>query len=355
MKMIKAMVLDNVNNNAHYLSGEFKQFLELIDKYIDLYDNDYLYMVGIDQSTSCTGITVASTGWELMFVIEFPKQFMDEIELIRKVAIVIKRVTRQTTVPLVVTEEPLIIRQVNYSKNLVKFRENIVSELSNRLPNFDRYDKDQCTSIYPNTWKTHVVSKEKVKRDKALAKQQGRKYKSRYSDKSAIAEDICDLFPRLSDFRWRCESKDYDAFDSLGILYGYLKENYKNGERILTKSIGMTNQKANYPFVMFIDNEEDVTQEKILSPVQQDVKELKVFTYNEDYTLIQNAENACSRAKVSVMQITDIPTILSLCFMFRRIYKPEMTVILYVYKRSYLTSNVKFSNILEECKYVSLD
>ena len=162
------------------------------------------YMLGLDQSTSCTGVTIVDTAWDIKIILDFKRDTGDKNAFYRTLKKFLADTFRDMKVSLVVIEKPVPTTQKMYTRVVLTELKGRVEEWISEIPSLSvaRFD-----SIYPQTWKSLVIDK--------------RKGTNRSNKKSCIADDICDKVPAFRGYYNCGHSKDYDAFDAFGILFGF--------------------------------------------------------------------------------------------------------------------------------------
>ena len=186
-------------------------------------NEDHSYMIGIDQSTSCTGFSILSTDMNIHVVIDFLNSDSDKNQYLRAFRGFLFSICKGQKITLLVHEEPVPQQVQKYSSRVLQ---ELVGHLKEWIASIPELEDAEIKSLYPQSWKSKVIDRD------AAASNGG--FKKRAKSKAAISEDVCKIFPYLCQYRARHFSKDYDCFDATGILIGWilLSHNEKGEEQI---------------------------------------------------------------------------------------------------------------------------
>lgn len=174
-------------------------------------DNTEPFRISLDQSSSSTGIyaTNKSRTFHLIGTIERDTTPLDMYK--NTLFLFIRRMLDKCFVDLFVTESVLFQREKNRALPVLAQLKGFINGWRSQIPELQAMDEERFAEIAPAAWKKHVYNKEKGK--------------GRFNKKAEIASDIVDIYPELKTyFDIVPKSSDYDAFDAVGILYGYEKE-----------------------------------------------------------------------------------------------------------------------------------
>lgn len=177
------------------------------------FPKDRQYSMGIDQSTTCTGIYIEDVTEDFSAILEIPRdKVMSKTQYFSELTKFLNYMFKDRELTTVVYERP-----IPNMKQSVAYK--TLTELAGKLEQW-LYDNPAMTkvktmSLYPQSWKSKVMDKSKGS--------------GRTSNKMAIAEDICDAKPHLKEFFRLTQAKDLDAYDACGILMGYKKLCFVDG------------------------------------------------------------------------------------------------------------------------------
>ena len=164
------------------------------------------YMVGIDQSSSCTGLAFVSTDYEVCVLLDVRRDYHQRDSFYSVLLQVLSRVIRGQKIALVVRECP--VPSYQYTKQ-------ILTELAGRIDAWvgilPELQSAEYGKLMPQSWKKYVVSQER-------AEENGQTFKKRSGSKSCVSFDVAQFFPATMEYRALHFSEDYDSFDALGIL-----------------------------------------------------------------------------------------------------------------------------------------
>jgi len=170
-------------------------------------DNQYEWYVSIDQSTSCTGITLFPADGPYFILLDvWRDKTMDSYNYYIELKALLKRLFKGIRVTTLTYERPI-------PKAAFRSAQNVLFELKGRLEEWIRdipeLNNTYTESLLPQTWKSYVI-KNTHSNKKTLSK-------------SMIALDIVSIYPGLRKYWEEYPFTDFDSFDSLGILLGYLR------------------------------------------------------------------------------------------------------------------------------------
>lgn len=166
--------------------------------------HDLTYDIGIDQSSSCTGIAIRSIDKDINILIDIRRDCGDKESFYREVKGILRGLITGLKIRSIVCEDPPPVTGKRYASAILLELRGIVSGWVETIPELAQAE---FSSVYPQTWKSFIVDKSKGK--------------GRSNIKACIAEDICDIVPGFNQYRTVYASNDYDSFDAFGILAGY--------------------------------------------------------------------------------------------------------------------------------------
>lgn len=173
--------------------------------------DDREWDVGIDQSTSCTGICLQDTKKEFQVLLDVKRdKALSKNEYYNDLFYLLKRLFAEKNIRYLVYERPA--PKDMYASRVLQELKGHLDEWIRTIPELEFATVE---SVFPQTWKKYIVDKSKGK--------------GRGKIKSAIAEDLCDRFIMLSEYKMKYLFTDYDSFDACGILNGFLEYAYCDG------------------------------------------------------------------------------------------------------------------------------
>lgn len=238
--------------------------------------SDKSWRVGIDQSTSCTGVAAISSDGEYVVLIDIRRDKTLSKEIFYKeLHYFLKRFFHNQKIEMLVIEKPVPSKFRSAGGVLTELKGHLEAWFAD-IPELDNTIYD---SLYPQSWKSLVIDSSKGK--------------NRFNDKSAIAEDLSDMYPCLRYYFTTYPYTDYDSFDALGLIVGYLQYAYdKNGVR----QICGTKEKTHTSLACY----KWVSLEELSNGVPSILKEAyfvfhpKFLSFNNKYDLADNARMASS-------------------------------------------------------------
>lgn len=164
------------------------------------------WMIGIDQSTTNSGIALISAKLDFVILLDLHRDKNLEKKIFyRDFFYLLRKLVDGKNIKLLVLEKPVPSKYRNAG--------NVLRELKGHLDDWiemiPEFENTYLGELYPQSWKSVVVNTGKGK--------------NRFNDKQAIASDLVDMFPCLERYYLTYPYSDYDSFDALGILLGYLQ------------------------------------------------------------------------------------------------------------------------------------
>lgn len=162
--------------------------------------------VGIDQSTSCTGICLERTDKSINVLLDVKRDQSMEVRMFyRDLFKLLNTITESgDKFRFVVMEKPA--PKDMYASRVLQELKGRMEEWIDLIPGFEGCLVD---SLYQQTWKSYVVDKSKGK--------------NRGKSKECVADDLADKIPLLRGYLTSYPFSSYDSFDACGILYGFKK------------------------------------------------------------------------------------------------------------------------------------
>lgn len=255
------------------------------------------YLVGVDQSTSCTGFYIKETTGLLEVLFDVRRGADNTEEFFRNLKYVLKSVFEGTIVDLVVHEEPVPNLKQAYTGRILTELKGRLQEWIKEIPAFQ-----QATIkwLYPQSWKKFVI-------DAKAAKEMGSTVAKRSKNKAMIAEDVCKILPYFNDYRKLHYSIDYDAFDACGILLGYLCAAYEpDGSRKIYSIMEKRHTSlVYYRYVKRTDFLEKVPHDVVFGEGYYIYSDCPILMYNRSYKFLDNVVMAGSEFPMSITFLPD--------------------------------------------------
>lgn len=168
--------------------------------------NSTHWYIGIDQSTSCTGITFKAADKSFLILLDVIRdKHMQKEDFFKDLRKIIMGTAKGQTFDLVVNEKPVPKREFQRARDTLF---ELLGRLNTWIEDTEEFQGVQHGAILPQTWKSLVMDKSKGKH--------------RSNVKAEVAADLVDRYPELKEYYEFYHTDDYDSFDSLGILEGYI-------------------------------------------------------------------------------------------------------------------------------------
>lgn len=233
------------------------------------------WYLGIDQSSSCTGICLLSTDLTYVILLDVrrDKNLPKEV-FYGELCQLLRRISLNVHFKIIANERPVPSKYRNAGAVLLELK----GKLDEWIYTIPAFRDVEHVSLYPQTWKSLVVNKNKGK--------------GRTRDKAAIAEDIVDQFPVLLTYYNMYPYSDYDSFDATGIIYGYLQYAFdENGNRMICGD----RERTHVSFVCYQWVPVDDVNAKFIKDSFRVYYKLfmpKYLTYNSRYSMLENVRMA---------------------------------------------------------------
>lgn len=249
---------------------------------------DTSWKIGIDQSTSCTGIALKSTDNKFVILLDVHNDYrIDKQGYYRGLKYLLRRIVRDRDFRFIVNEKPIPSKNKRYARDVLM---EFLGHLNEWIDDTPELRGIRHEALYPQTWKSIVVDKSKGKH--------------RSNIKYEVASDVVDLYPGLRGYFDTYPFSDYDSFDALGILDGFEKYAFdKSGNEMIHGSI----EKRHNSFVCYdwVDRAaigENI--EKRLGELLPCLK-LRALVYNERYDFYTNVRMASSNYDAVITMLPD--------------------------------------------------
>lgn len=166
---------------------------------------DKAWNIGIDQSSSCTGLCFQSTDkdWQILLDLHRDRNLPDSV-FYAELSKFVEKTVRDTEVKMLISERPAPTAM--YASRVLEELKGHIDAWGYTIPELENSLKD---SLFQQTWKSYIVDKSKGK--------------GRGKVKEEVAADVVDMFPALKPYYNTYPWSDYDSFDATGILNGFLR------------------------------------------------------------------------------------------------------------------------------------
>lgn len=278
------------------------------------------YMVGLDQSTSCTGIYICDVGFTIHVLLDFKKTESDTWAYQRALKTFITRTFTGLKFSIIVLEKP-VPSQYKFSGNRLHEFKGFVEGFIHEMEDSQSIKLD---SIFPQEWKTKMIDKSKGK--------------GRFNNKSAIARDIADRFPALDKYYYSCPAKDYDSFEACGLLHGYLESRYdEDGNLKIAGSTTTTHHVCT--FFKYLSND-SVGNPDVLWNGFKSLKlrlNCPILTYNDSYSFYENIIKASNTADLSIVLLGNLQHIITVAWEYNIKLLPNHSLFMFVLKKGIIS------------------
>lgn len=328
-----------ISGMAYYKKTDKSMFIDPVPVYkcnIKLPEN-FKYLVGIDQSSSCTGLFICNKEMTFFSLLEIKNDTGNKEFFYRDLKNLLFSLFNNRDVQLIVHEEPVPnLKQYTSGKILLELK----GKLQEWIQDLPSLEKPQLKNLYPQTWKKYVVSKEK-------AKNCGETFQARSKNKMKIAEDICDIFTFLKEYKKKEYNKDFDGFDATGILLGWLR--YSHNENGFPRICGMKEQRhTSLVMYKYVDKSLIKTDPNCIMS-QLDYLE---FTFRPTFLAFNTEYNKIDNIKMASTNWNCVATILpkkyleELQWLFSFELDDSKAMLMYVIRKGAFT-NKQISNLKE--------
>lgn len=174
------------------------------------------YLIGVDASTTCTGIAVQTLDRELIAVIEVSRHRDLPRRMFKsKLKIIFNKLFYGCDIRLVVVEQP-------YGGEKFMIMQNTTMLIKNSIVAFENVD---VKKILPSVWRSEYLKSPEYK---------GRKMRSRV--KVAVRDETVKRYPFVLNMSYH-STDGFDGFEAVGVLDGYMDKNYVDGDISKTRKI----------------------------------------------------------------------------------------------------------------------
>lgn len=287
------------------------------------------YLVGIDQSTSCTGIFITDSSGKQWILIDFKRDDNDKDMYFRDLKGFLASLFQGARVSMIIHEEPV-------PAVIAPTANAVLTELRGKLRDWiaaiPELNLAELHSVYPQTWKNRIVNKKSLKGRDLTVKQI-------HNSKDKMSAEICRILPFLSEYRERHYASDYDSFDAAGILLGYLKySRTPNGRRKICGTI--EKRHSTIVFYQYVDRsmvDNIAAIEDLLGGLQYSL-EPTILLYNTEYSREQNIKMASSNWDNVVTYFPEKQT-MPLLWEFGLEYDANKIMMAFIFRKGHLRTS----------------
>lgn len=317
MSYLYGVIANNHKSSSTLVQGKH---YELAPEINNALNKKLTYYISIDQSTTCTGIYIYQKDSKLQIVFDFLRTNSDKDEYIRELTILMKLLLKNLKIGLFVMEKP-VPSKYRSAGDVLKRLAGYIKSWKLTIPELENVVIEET---YPQSWKSKMVDKSKGK--------------NRFNIKREVADDICDRFPLLRCYFSQGVSTDYDGFDAVGILHGFIENTF---DETGARKIAGTMEKSNKPIAFFkyltpIEIKDKQTLFKGIA-FKLDDSPARVLTYNDDHSLYENIRICSSDKRCAMTMITNPHIQTALCWEFDLDERPNHYFVMFVFRKSQFT------------------
>ena len=305
-------------NKCAYFSSDYLTASNAVNTAIKKSQSpDARFELSIDQSTTCTGICISNTDSTFYALIDFQRLNTDKELYKSQLRKLISELVKGLRINLTVLEKPLNIKHSKATPVLRDLHKNIKGWKFD-IP--ELYDA-KMDSILPHQWKVKVMDKSKGT--------------GRTGDKSAIAEDICEIVPVVNGYRKRCPATDYDSFDALGILLGYKAQHYSKDGKLINFGSAVYNSSMHI-FIKYLPKALLYNKEAIIDniPVNGD---LPILQYNTEHSFYDNVKMCCGSYDYSSFVVNTPQILMNLLWETGEEFRPDHGFVCVIVRQGAIT------------------
>lgn len=218
---INAIVIDLINKSFKLYRGPARSFIKDFTVY-----NSLVYDVGMDQSNSCTGITMESLDGSVLVILEVVNAGVAFTYYRTALLTILRHLTVGIDIRYFVMEKPLPYTSGKRNKALNELKK-ILEEFFKNEPNLKI---NQFDEIFPQSWRAGLMQKDNP-------------YDKR--SKSACVHEVKKLYPFISEFvkitHNPTDDGGFDGIESCGIINGYRKRYDITNDNLAVKIVGPKN------------------------------------------------------------------------------------------------------------------
>lgn len=232
-----------------------------------------LYDVALDQSNTCTGMTIRSVDEDVLYILELINNDVSFPVYRKALLYFLKTLLSGVDVRYFLMEEPLGFMTGRRNAELTTLKHTLMEFVENTKGlNISKFDR-----ISPQSWRAGLI-----KKDNPEPK----------NSKLACVVEIIKLYPETANLKphKKLSGTDYDGFESCGILCGYINRHQITNKNDLVKIVGPINT-TKQGFGIFFRNDSDLENViNLIMGLMPKLGEPKIKFYNEDNTLYENVK-----------------------------------------------------------------
>lgn len=239
-------------------------------------DEDVLYDIALDQSNTCTGMTIRPVKEDRVLICEVINNGIDFSHYRQGLITILRKLLVNRKVRYFIMEEPLGYITGRRNKELTRLK-HVLTDFVNETEGLDIKKFD---SIAPQSWRAGLI-----KKDNPHPK----------NSKLACVHEIITAFPETKNLYSyeKPAGADYDGFESFGILLGYISRHSITNDSNVTKIIGKKNT-TQVAMAIFIKpgNQQELIANLLamIRTLSREIKEPVVKIYDDSSTLYENVK-----------------------------------------------------------------
>lgn len=286
---------------------------------------EHTYWVGIDQSTTCTGIFMidADDNMKSYAMLDIKREGTDKEVYFRGLHGILNMILTSANIKMVVAEEPFSSKFAPASSMILKELKGKLMSWFSQIPQLRDVP---IHTIYPQTWKSKIC-------EVSMSKNDAIKYSDAVKDKKTMASLLCRTYPLLQNYLNLHFSTDCDGFDACGIILGYIL--YSHTKSGMPRICGIKEQR-HVSFVGYaqIDKKDITGRDALCKPLGEAnyVCNPVMLAYNTDYNRHDNIRMASSNwdAVVTVLPAKQTE---ELCWRFGFTPDDSKAIIMFVFRK----------------------
>ena len=286
---------------------------------------EHTYWVGIDQSTTCTGIFMidADDNMKSYAMLDIKREGTDKEVYFRGLHGILNMILTSANIKMVVAEEPFSSKFAPASSMILKELKGKLMSWFSQIPQLRDVP---IHTIYPQTWKSKIC-------EVSMSKNDAIKYSDAVKDKKTMASLLCRTYPLLQNYLNLHFSTDCDGFDACGIILGYIL--YSHTKSGMPRICGIKEQRhASFVGYAQIDKKDITGRDALCKPLGEAnyVCNPVMLAYNTDYNRHDNIRMASSNwdAVVTVLPAKQTE---ELCWRFGFTPDDSKAIIMFVFRK----------------------
>lgn len=270
--------------------------------------------IGVDQSSSQTGIAVKKNTGELVCLIDLVNTSCIGYNLYRSMlGLKLEQIFNNAQVEMCIVE-----KMWGGNKNSYEMLSNLGDFISGYKYILEGWSNAEISEILPNVWRSAYLASPEYKgmftKDKV---------------KVAAMKEGVKRYPNLYNYGYYEYDGNHinDSFDALGILEGYEEKTFSTDGTMRKVANTMTPTNHNYSYKALFANNDDILTELIKEHCPQ--RKTVEYEYNSDFTFYENVRRATSVTnKVVFMLVNDNVAKIQMMWRFGKVIPKEQKVYL---------------------------